>query len=186
MTAVHDRSDEALLVDARRSPEAFAELYRRYESVMLGYFVRRVGAAEPAADLAAETFAQALASCRKYKPRKGPAAGWLFGIARHVLASSLERGRVEDRARRRMGLPLLMLTDEALDAVDAFVLELDAEVERVLARLPAAQREAVRARVVDERGYAEIAFELRCSESVIRKRVSRGLAAMRTQMEDSR
>ena len=36
---------------------------------------------------------------------------------------------------------------------------------------------------VEERGYTEIATELRCSESVIRKRVSRGLAVMRPNFE---
>jgi RNA polymerase sigma-70 factor (ECF subfamily) len=186
MDAARDSSDERLLVEARRSAEAFAELYRRYEGAMLGYFVRRVRSPDLAADLAAETFAQALASCRKYRVRKGPAAAWLFGIARHVLARSLERGRVEDRARRRACLPALSLTDEALEAVLAYGSGLDAEVEALLARLPSPQREAVRARVIDERGYAEIATELRCSESVVRKRVSRGLAALRTEMESTR
>ncbi len=49
--------------------------------------------------------------------------------------------------------------------------------------LPAEQRDAIRARVLDERDYGEIARELRTSELVIRKRVSRGLAELRTHME---
>jgi RNA polymerase sigma factor (sigma-70 family) len=186
MAEVRDSSDETLLVEARRSAPAFAELYRRYEGAMLGYFARRVRTPELAADLAAETFAQALASCRRYKVRQGPAAAWLFGIARHVLARSFERGRVENRARRRLGLPALALTDEALDVVLASGVGLEVEAESVLSRLPAGQREAVRARIIDERAYAEIASELRCSESVVRKRVSRGLAALRTEMEGTR
>jgi RNA polymerase sigma factor (sigma-70 family) len=51
--------------------------------------------------------------------------------------------------------------------------------------LPAPQRDAVRARVVEGRGYEEIADELKCSPSVVRKRVSRGLRTMRSQMEVS-
>lgn len=186
MAGVPESSDETLLVEARRSATAFAELYRRYEGPMLGYFARRVRTPEVAADLAAETFARALASCGRYRVRKGPAAAWLFGIARHVLARSLERGRVEDRARRRLRLPALSLTDEALDVVLASGSGLDLEVESLLARLSAGQREAVRARIIDERNYAEIASELRCSESVVRKRVSRGLASLRTEMEGTR
>jgi hypothetical protein len=50
--------------------------------------------------------------------------------------------------------------------------------------LPDQQREAVRARVVEGRGYEEIAGELRCSLSVVRQRVSRGLAAIRTRFEE--
>jgi RNA polymerase sigma-70 factor (ECF subfamily) len=41
----------------------------------------------------------------------------------------------------------------------------------------------VKARVVDEREYAEIAAVMRCSELVVRKRVSRGLGRLREQVE---
>jgi RNA polymerase sigma-70 factor (ECF subfamily) len=57
---------------------------------------------------------------------------------------------------------------------------------RALAGLPADQREAVLGRVVDERDYRELAVELRCSESVVRKRVSRGLAQLRERLEEER
>ncbi|MDO9353344.1 MAG: sigma factor, partial [Solirubrobacteraceae bacterium] len=88
---------------------AFGAFYRAHEDVVLGYFLRRTGQAELAADLAAETFAQALASRAGFDPQRGPARAWLFGIARHVLARSLERGRVEDETRRRLGMEPLVL-----------------------------------------------------------------------------
>lgn len=46
-------------------------------------------------------------------------------------------------------------------------------------------RGAVHARVIEERDYADIAQEMRCSEAVVRKRVSRGLAALRARMEET-
>ena len=49
--------------------------------------------------------------------------------------------------------------------------------------LPPAQRDAVRERVLDERDYEEIAERLECSSQVVRKRVSRGLAALRAHVE---
>ncbi len=48
--------------------------------------------------------------------------------------------------------------------------------------LPSDERHAVKARIVDERTYGEIAAELHCSELVVRKRVSRGLARLRQGM----
>ena len=39
-------------------------------------------------------------------------------------------------------------------------------------------------RIVEERTYPEIAVELRCSEMVVRKRVSRGLSRLRRQLEE--
>ena len=47
------------------------------------------------------------------------------------------------------------------------------------------ERFAVRSRVLAERPYSEIATELQCSELVIRKRVSRGLARMREQLRET-
>jgi RNA polymerase sigma-70 factor (ECF subfamily) len=139
-----------------------------------------------AADLAAETFAQALASRGRFRPERGRAGAWLFGIGRHVLARSLERGRVEERARRRLKLPPLVLTDEALDAIDALLSPPGGDVVGLLGRLPADQRDAVRARILEDRSYGEIAAGLRCSECVVRQRVSRGLAAMRAGLEEAR
>jgi RNA polymerase sigma-70 factor (ECF subfamily) len=49
-----------------------------------------------------------------------------------------------------------------------------------MASLPATEREAIERRVLQERTYQEIAAELRCSELVVRKRISRGLARLRT------
>jgi RNA polymerase sigma factor (sigma-70 family) len=131
-----------------------------------------------AADLTAETFAAALAGAHRFRPRRGPAVAWLFGIARNTLAVSKRRGRVEARARRRIGTPPLVLTDglvERIEAMSGAALELFEE-------LPAEQQHAVRARIVEERDYADIAKDLRCSEAVVRKRVSRGLARLRDQL----
>ncbi len=73
---------------------------------------RRTSDPELAADLGAEVFAAVLASSARYRPRKAPAHAWLFGIAEHKLASSRRRGRVEDRARRRLRMAPIELEDE--------------------------------------------------------------------------
>lgn len=173
--------DEVLLSRARRDPEAFAAFYRRHERTIFAYFMRRTGDAEIAADLAAETFAAALTSAARYRRQAEPLA-WLFGIARHKLLRSLEKRRVEDRARRRLGWEPLTLDDELLEAVAAA--GADERVQALLARLPRDQAAAVRARIIDEEDYAAIAARLRCSQSVIRQRVSRGLGTLRTLVEE--
>jgi RNA polymerase sigma factor (sigma-70 family) len=174
--------DDELLALTPRRPEAFAVFYRRHERVVLAYLMRRTGDPELAADLAAETFAAALLGVRRFDARRGPALAWTFGIAQHKLLRAVEKGRVEDRARRKLGLPPLLLEDEALERVER--LAGDARVEELLRRLPAAQAEAVRARVIDEHPYGRIAAAVRCSESVIRQRVSRGLATLRAIVEE--
>ena len=177
-------SDEQLLAAALDDDgDAFALFYARYERPVVAFFVRAVARGDLAADLTAEVFAAALESLERFDPALGGAGAWLFGIARNVLARSRERGRVEDRARRRMGMGVLALDDEAIERIEASA---DSEVGALtlLGGLPDEQRRAVVARVVHERSYEDIAGELRCSPSVVRKRVSRGLAAMRTRMRE--
>ncbi len=179
-----DESDEALLARTPRDGDAFAEFYRRWERPVAAFFVRAVGSGEVAADLTAETFAEALCSAGRFDPDRGEAAGWLFGIARHLLARSRARGRVENRARVRLGLPLLALDDELIARIESAGDE--ERAVRLLAELPPDQRVVLQARVLEEQGYGEIAAQLQCSESVVRKRVSRGLAALRTRLGASR
>ena len=146
-------SDEDLLVASVGDEEAFAAFYRRYARPLAGFFMRRTGDGELAADLTAETFAAALVSRRRFDPAKGPATGWLYGIARHKLARTLRRGRVEDRARRRLGMAPLALDDEAVE----LVVTADGDVVELLRRLPADQRAAIEARVGDGQDYEQIA-----------------------------
>jgi RNA polymerase sigma-70 factor (ECF subfamily) len=176
-------SDDAILTAAADDAAAFGVFYRRYERPMLAYFRRRTGDAELAADLTAEVFAAALAGCRRYRPGEAPAAAWLFAIAAHTLSRSRRRGVVENRARRRLAMAPLMLEDADLERIEQAGAD-GAAMMALLDALPADQRDAVRARVLDERSYEDIAGSLRCSPAVVRKRVSRGLDRIRHQLGD--
>jgi RNA polymerase sigma-70 factor (ECF subfamily) len=181
---VGQRADEELLVAAATGDgDAYAAFYRRFERAVLGYFARAGAAPDVRADLAAETFARALAGVERFDPALGRPASWLFGIARHVLLASYERGRVASEARRRLALPPLLLDDEAIERIGE--LSAAAAVLDLLETLPAEQRAAIQARIVLEREYADIARDLRCSEQVVRKRVSRGLATLRQHLEET-
>ncbi|HEY2200770.1 MAG TPA: RNA polymerase sigma factor [Solirubrobacteraceae bacterium] len=173
-------SDEELLVLGLRDVQAFGVLYDRYEDPLLAFFRRATGHADVAADLTAEVFAVALASLDSFRPELGSARGWLFGIARHELAQSWRRGRVDAQARRRLGMEPIVLTDENLDRIDRLGEAGVLDSLRLLESLPADQRDAVRGRVIDGRDYQEIARELGCSELVVRQRVSRGLRRLRS------
>lgn len=170
-------SDERLLTETPALPAAFAVFYRRHEGSVLGFFMRRTGNGELAADLAAETFAAALLGARRFHADRGDAVAWLYGIARHRLMRSFERGQVEDRARRKLGLPRLEVDDGLVDRIERLAGE--ERAFELLDQLPATQAEAVRAHILDERSYKEIAASVQVSEAVVRKRVSRGLATLR-------
>ena len=167
-------SDECLL--ASHDSEAFAVFYDRHARTLLGYFARRTGDPEVAADLTAETFASAIRAQDRYSPTGAPAIAWLYKIATRRLVDYQRRGWVERRMRRSLAMERPRLRSE--DAEFIRVLADDA-VGALLAELPKHQRHAVAAHVVDERGYAELAASLHTSEAVVRQRVSRGLATLR-------
>jgi RNA polymerase sigma factor (sigma-70 family) len=180
-------SDAELLALAAEDPDVFGVFYDRFEPEMLAFFYRATRRADLAADLTAEVFAAALASASAFSPGLGTARGWLFGIARHELADTWQHGRVEDVARRRLGLEPLVLTDAALERIE----QLGGGGEsmralRLLEELPEDQRVAIKGRVLEERDYEELAGALSCSASVVRQRVSRGLRSLRTRLEQMR
>ncbi|HTU78508.1 MAG TPA: sigma-70 family RNA polymerase sigma factor [Solirubrobacteraceae bacterium] len=181
-----DPEDGALLLAAARGDGAAFELfYRRWLPAVTSFHLRRVGSPEVAFDLTAETFAGVVVALDRFDPARGSGVAWLFGIAEHKLRTSLRRGRVEARARRQLGHRGVVLDDGDLARVEELAsLSGACRLRELLEELPAGQRAAVRARVLDERSYAEIAMDLRCSEVVVRQRVHRGLQRLRRRLAE--
>jgi len=179
MRSWEECSDAELLLAARERSQPFGVFYERHFVAVLAFFRRRVPGPEEAFDLAAETFAAALASVPRFEPGPEPARAWLFAIARHKLSEALRSSRIQDEARRALAMQPIQLDDEAIEILETAA---RAPAVELLETLAPEQREAVTAHHLEERDYAEIAAELRCSESVIRKRVSRGLAALHAQL----
>ena len=176
---------ELLAAVADRDGTAFSTFYRRHLAEVLAYLVRETGDSELAADLAAEVFAAVLLSAGRYEAQVPSALPWVIGIARHKLLMSWRRGRVEARARQRLGLEPVELDDLALERIEQLADAGVGRLEQMLEQLPPMEREAVRWHVVDEIGYDEIAKQLNCSEMVVRKRVSRGLGRLRNQLTET-
>jgi RNA polymerase sigma-70 factor (ECF subfamily) len=151
--------------------DAFEEVYDRHAAQVLAWARARVG--EHAADLTAEVFARAWFGRSRFRHESDVSAlPWLLGIARNVLRESLRKRRVEDGARRRLGIPRLLAPDAALDAVHDRQSFSESE-RRALASLPERDRELLRLRVIEERSYRDIAGRLRCTPQAARHRVSR-------------
>jgi RNA polymerase sigma-70 factor (ECF subfamily) len=181
------KPDQQLLEEARAGgAEAFGLVYRRHHTVLLAFLARRTREPELAADLMAETFAALLVLVRDLERSLPPAPlGWLLVTARHLLIDSYRRGEVEDAARRRLSMQPVVLDDADLERVQEISAETNL-LEELAERLGPEQLEALRARVLDERDYPDIAEELRCSQSVVRKRVSRALLVLRRSLEVNR
>jgi RNA polymerase sigma factor (sigma-70 family) len=173
------RTDSELLLAARISAEPFGVFYERHFASVLAFFRRRTTGPEEAFDLAAETFAAALAAVPRFEPGPEPAQAWLFAIARHKLSESLRKRRVQDEARRALAMQPIERDDETIELLETTA---NTPALELLETLAPDQRQAIEGRFLEQRGYPEIARDLRCSESVVRKRASRGLATLRAQL----
>jgi len=164
------RASDAELLRAGTA-DGFEEVYDRHAAQVFAWSRARVG--EHAADLTAEVFARAWLGRSRFRPESEVSAlPWLLGIARNVLRESLRKRRVEDAARRRLGMPRLLARDAALDAIHDRR-SLSESERQALASLPERDRELLQLRVIEERPYRDIAVRLRCTPQAARHRVSR-------------
>ncbi|MGZ8580823.1 MAG: RNA polymerase sigma factor [Actinomycetota bacterium] len=172
-----ERTDTELLIASRIEPEAFTELYRRHAEDLLRYFARRTLDPETAAELTAETFAEAFASRATYRDQGVNGVAWIYGIARHRLGRFFRDGKVDAAARRKLGMPERDLPSEDYERIEDLIDfgPIREALAEALETLSPDQREAMRLRVIDGLGYAEVAERLKCTEQNARQRVSRGL-----------
>ena len=172
-----ERTDSELLLASREDPDAFTELYRRHAEDLLRYFARRTLDPESAAELTAETFAQAFSSRTSYSDTGVNGVAWLYGVARHQLGRFFRGGRVDTSARRRLGMPERELPPDDYERIEDLVdfAPIKGALVEALETLSHEQREALSLHVIDGLAYPEVARRLACTEANARQRVSRGL-----------
>jgi RNA polymerase sigma factor (sigma-70 family) len=174
------RTDARLLRDSKRSSAAFRVLYDRHSSRINAFLLKRTRDPDVAIELTAETFAQAWISRDRYSDHgEGTIAPWLFGIARHVLASSVRRRSVERAAIDRLALDLAA-TGRAAD--ESWLTGLDDDLTTALSELPDGQRRAIELRVLADQAYEEVGRQLDISPQTARVRVHRGLTTIRRRL----
>jgi len=175
-----------LLAESARCPQSFVVLYDRVLPGLLAYFARRTLDAQVAADLTAETLAEAFASRHRFRDRgAGSASAWLYTIGGRKLGRYLRRLRVEDTARRRLGMERVEIGADDAERIEALVdfEHVGREVRQAFDALRVDQREALRLRVIEGCSYREVAAELGCTEETARARVSRGLKQLAAQLD---
>jgi RNA polymerase sigma factor (sigma-70 family) len=173
-------SDIELLRAARNDPDAFGHFYLRHAVAVERWIRARTPDMATAADLTAETFAQALFSLGRFRGSSDEAArGWLYGIARNLVRRYHRRGRVELTTCQKLGIQLDHDPDELAELESQIDAAIKApELTQALNTLPDTQRQALQLRVVDEMDYDQAAALMGTTEHNARIRVSRALKAL--------
>jgi RNA polymerase sigma-70 factor, ECF subfamily len=171
-----EQDEATLILAARRDPEAFARLYDRYVQPVYRYLCGRVGSAQEAEELTAQTFLAALESIPRYN-HTGRFAAWLFSIARRKAA---------DYFRRRKRLPLEEIGDRSIEG------DLSGETARVdqiqklmqlIRSLEEDERELIRLHFTAGLTFAEMGSLLGKKEDAVKKSVYRLLERLHGRME---
>ena len=171
-------SDTDLLVRvAERDREAFELLYERYVRPVFGLALRRLRDRQRAEDAVQETFAAVWRSAQSYRPERGPAAPWLYTVARNAIV---------DRQRARVEQPAEIPDTASAEAGPADRAEtsfVSWRVHRALEELPEKEREVLELAYWSELSQSEVAAYLHIPLGTVKTRTRSALARLADLLE---
>jgi RNA polymerase sigma-70 factor (ECF subfamily) len=168
---------ELLVRVAGGDRSAFDSLYRRYVRSMFGLALRRLGDRGRAEDAVQETFAAVWRSASSYDPSRGPAAPWLYAVARNAITD-----RFRARTDTPGDLPDMPTTEDGPPerAESAFVAW---RVHRALEELPDHEREVLELAYWSGLSQSEVASYLDIPLGTVKTRTRSGLARLSALLE---
>jgi len=171
-------SDTDLLVRvADRDREAFEQLYHRYVRSVFGLALRRLRDRERAEDAVQETFSAVWRSAGSYRPERGPAAPWLYAVARNAIVDRL-RARTEPPGE----LPETA-SGEPGPAERAETSYVAWRVHRALEELPSREREVLELAYWSGLSQSEVAEFLDIPLGTVKTRTRSALARLADALE---
>ncbi|HEY2190700.1 MAG TPA: RNA polymerase sigma factor [Actinomycetospora sp.] len=179
-------ADRVVAALVRDLDDGFAELVRTYQGLVFAVALRTTAHRADAEDLAAE------ALLRAYRSLADRDRTWLHGLAPRpwllTIVVNTRRNQVRDAARRPR-TDGATVPDEPVPGPSveerAEHTETTGQLAALLARLPETQRAAVVLRHVTDLPLSEVAEVLGCPVGTAKSHVSRGLARLRTLIDET-
>jgi RNA polymerase sigma-70 factor (ECF subfamily) len=171
-------SDSELLVRiAARDREAFEVIYHRYIRSIFGLALQRLRDRERAEDAVQEMFAAVWRSASSYKPERGPAAPWLYAVARNAIV---------DRVRAHNELPEEVpdvVSTEPGPAERAESSYLSWRVHRAMEELPEKEREVLELAYWSGLSQTEVASFLGIPLGTVKTRTRSALSRLADELD---
>jgi RNA polymerase sigma-70 factor (ECF subfamily) len=177
-TSLPDGDGDLLARVADGDRGAFDVLYGRYARSVFGLALRRLGDRGRAEDAVQETFAAIWRSAHSYRPERGPAAPWLYAVARNAII---------DRLRVRADLPGELpehASSEPGPPEHAEREYVSWRVHRALESLPAREREVVELAYWSGYSQSEVADYLGIPLGTVKTRTRSALARLADLLEE--
>jgi RNA polymerase sigma-70 factor (ECF subfamily) len=159
--------------------EALAEVYDRYSAMVFGLARRVTGSRTAAEDVTQDVFVRLWTNPERFDPQRGSLRAFL-GMLTHSRAVDVVRSdarrHVREQADAADPIRLDPASWERPEAVEAEDLAL--RVRRAVARLPAAQREALRLAYFGGHSYRSVAEVLGIPEGTAKSRLRMALTKL--------
>jgi RNA polymerase sigma-70 factor, ECF subfamily len=169
--------DHALLSQAAAGDTAaLGALYDRYGRLVFSVALRVTGDRESAEEITQDTFLRLWQAAGRYDAQRGSFTAWLVAIAHRRAIDELRSRRGASR-RREVELPELVIDQQTPDLADQSQLRTD--LQRALAELPAAQREAIEQVYFGGLSRQELAARAACPLPTIHTRLRLGMEKLR-------
>lgn len=168
------RSDDEVMADAQRDPAAFGTIFERHYDDILRYASRSLPL-DVAEDCASETFVIALKKRSSYKPGRGTARPWLFGICLRLVSDARRKSARSSAGQRRLYVVEDVNTPNHADCVDEKA-DADAAYNQLLPCLEAlskADRQVLELYAWADMTYTDIANTLKVPVGTVRSRLNR-------------
>lgn len=165
-------------------PDAFEQFYRANVRAVERFVARRVSNPHAAADLTADIFVAAIESAAHYDASRGTPVGWLYGIARNVVAQWQRSSARERRAAARVSGRALLDEDSLRRVEERLDAELGARQLYVgMARLSDGERAVLELVALDGLTVADAAKVLGVQPVTARVRLHRARRTLRLSTE---
>ena len=171
-------SDEELVrAIVRGDEQAFALLFDRYNSTLLGLVLRILSSKAEAEDVLQEVFVQVWQHARNFDENRGRVFTWLVTITRSRALDRLRSLNSRERTVTRASYERIETISDGIG--DAIRSEQHEMVRRALDEIPEAQRDALLLAYFEGLSQAEIAARIGKPMGTVKTRTRDGLSKLR-------
>lgn len=175
-------SDDALMQLLRDSDmAAFAEIYRRYWERMTMHVLKVIGSKEDARDIVQEVFVSVWRRREEIELRSS-LAGYLLRSVRNISIRHIERNITRHQYLQTLSLAAEWDRTDPGQCYEAK--ELQEQIERAVAGLPAKMQEVYILSRREKMSYKEIAEHLGIAENTVKKQLSNALKTLRRSVKE--
>ena len=184
LSAEEVRDVELVVRAAVGDREAFAALFERHASVVLGVLVRMLRRREVAEEILQEVFLQAWQRAGGYRPERATPRGWLLMMARSRAIDWLRSSGAQSRREQtvyELDLPQAEMPSAPRELESA---ERRARVGDALGGLPPEQRDCIRMAFFEGLSHSQVAARLGQPLGTVKSRILLGMNKMREALRD--